>query len=311
MTDDAIRSFRREHRPGVSPWSWWCAQLLGLGLVGAFAWCAYQGRWSGTELVVGAVVTAPANFVLWGLSMVYWVPAMRDESWLEARLSLSGETLMVLGDAPIVVDLARPHALEVGGDAVGRFSLTVYVDGRRERVVPFWARGVADSVLLGAHRDPAPDPMSPSDVPSTEWDFGDALLERLEAAASRNRYAEVRRQLRRHAPTAADSPFVVEVAAGDEAPVYRSGRPAPDGSGYASWLERNGLRLGPGLVVGAEHVVVDTEGGALAFPIGATEVDDAGAGTLHGRRASGERVEVPSPGDPMTTAALAAHLRER
>lgn len=300
-------------RPGPNVLVWWAVQWVLLAALGGVAFLIAEEKLRIGVFLGGMIITLPINLVIFGFSMLFWVPRMKERRWVVQDAELEGTRLTVREPAVMVSNLELGYAARVGRDG-DRWSVTFFRDGRPPLTLLVESRRREDFPGQGRFVEPealrSPDAeVGISGFPEVRLGFGDALLAALEATASENRLLAWREKLAARETSTADEPFAVELERDGEGSLdaYRSGRPQPGQPGFLAWAEREGLRLAPDLVLSAEHLVC-TATPPIAFPIGATKVE-VGLRRLRllARDAHGRPLEADVP---LEDAALAEALAE-
>lgn len=202
-------------------------------------------------------------------------------------------TLSNHGLDDVVVDLRKPHAAILRGRLPLQLELPEH--GRR---VFFRFEGHIDAEFGRLDGGvPMPGRFDPVRPP----DFGDALLATMLDHLDQNEYLKRAAAwvARTRAPERADVVTLPEEAEGN-APFRAAADPDVDSPDYPAWLEREGIAIAPGVVLGCSHLVITQDGCGIAHPLGHVPL-----------RSQGDelRVNAPTPIrliqlDPVDAAAL-------
>lgn len=295
-------------------------QIVVVEVLGALVYTQITERWSFHErFLVGLLMTVPVNFVIFGFSMLYWVPYLKNfdpkpDLWLQ-EATLDGHTLRVTLPRELTVSLDESYTAVVGRRD-RRWSVTFFSD--REKPLTLVVKVLhrydvqpwTDFVWPPGWKEMADGPRRSRPVHwANDHVFGDALLSALEETAERNQVVVWAKRLSARGLRPASEPFacVLAVDSAQAGVPFRTGRPSPDQPGFAAWAEREGFSPATGVTLTVEHLVVDDEAGLrVAFPLGATVVrDEKGTLCLSSTDRAGKPIEARVHiADPILRAAL-------
>jgi hypothetical protein len=289
------------------PFLWWAVQLIVVEIIGAVAWAVIDNidvaHIQIEDLAVGAIMCAPVNFVIFGFSMVFWVPWMKPKSKTVQEAALVGHKLLVLNPKDIRVDLDESYAAEVGRHEK-RWSIRLLLDDGE----------LLTLTVLSTREELVDERVGPLTQPEhwmgrgTHFEgavenqeaFGDALLKALTETVEHNRFARWEDRLASCRLETASTPraVVLDPDDSDEGGLpYRTRRPSPEQSGFSAWAKREGYSPVDGVTLSMEFLVVDSDDGRrIAFPLGATTARDAiGCLSLISINEADEQVEACVP----------------
>ena len=256
---------------------YWLIQLLVVGAICAVGYALYfaaPSRGFSERLLLGAVMSLPANLLVFAASMLFWVPWMQKRPvGVVQKAALDGETLRISLPRPLDVDLGASFAAEITKAPSGSWWAVTFM--------PEEGRSVTLTVEAHEREERRPhairsfhQPSAPQGSLEERLRFGDSLLTALDAHSDQNRFVTWTERLDAFDVSPTQEPFLVEVPQSQGATdPYRAGRVTPHDAGFAEWAARNGLVIAPGVTLCPEHLLIERRSGLYAIPLGASKVE--------------------------------------